>query len=493
MHRSSLLWASLSALSLSLMAPAAQAQAQAQAPPAQTPPAQPAPADTAASDDAAAPVDADAPADVFAELPTSSGGLTADAAAARAVEVAPQVRVAEAARQQARSAADIGKVAFAPRLDLRASYTRLSDVNGSIEFPPELGGGSIEFPQPVNSFATRASLAVPISDYFLTILPAYRAGVEAADLAEHQVAAEKDSTAVRAREAFYNHVRVRASEIVVTDAVALLEAHIADLEALVGAGMATRADLMQARAQLAETKAQVAATRGAVQVTADVLRTLLALERGAEIAVDTAVLRELPTAAPESEALLSAALEQRADVQALRSLIRLNQHVIDARKGSRLPQLAVVGNVDYANPNQRIFPQQDAFRATWDISAVLSWSPNDFVSRGVDVDEAELELTRAKANLEGLSDQLSILASQAANDMRVALENLESTREGIEAAREAWRVRNDLLSAGETTPSDVLDAEAALRRAQLAQIDAHIAALLAHVQVQYVMGRATPQ
>ncbi|GAB4527628.1 MAG: hypothetical protein Tsb0020_45070 [Haliangiales bacterium] len=435
------------------------------------------------------------PADVFAELPITAGGLTATAAAARAVEVAPQVRSAEAASEQAREAFRIGKVAFAPRLDLRASYTRLSEIDQvPFALPPELGGGQLDlFPQILNNYLLRATVSVPLTDYFLTTLPAYRAGDEAATLAAHQRDVQREMAALRAREAFYNHVRVRTSELVVRDAVATLEAHIADLEALVAAGQVTRADLMQARAQLAEAQAQAAASRGAIRVTADILRVLLDLPADAEIAIGEDVLRDLPTSAPDPRALHQAALSERADVQALRALIRVNQHTVEAQEGARWPRLSVVGNFDYARPNQRVIPQEDQFRGSWDVSAVLAWSPNDYVTRGVEVDRANLEVIQARANLEALGDQIAIQASQAASDMQIALENLESTRQGVEAAREAWRVRSDLLGAGEATPSDVLDAEAALRRAQLAQIDAHIAVLLAHVQVQYVTGHATSQ
>jgi outer membrane protein TolC len=479
LRRHSLAWAAITLVSL-LDTPASHAQAN----------------DAPEATPGSVPGD-DVPRNIFDELPATRDGLTADAVAARAVQVAPLVRSARAASRQAADAAVAGGVAFAPRLDLRASYTRLSDID---QPPLVFGGMELEnpFPQVLNNYGLRATMTVEVTDYFLTIRPAYRAGKRAAGVAQHQSEAEQEVTALRAREAFYSHLRARAAVLVVNGAIGLIEDHSHHLEALAAAGQATRADLMQARAQLAEAKAELARSRGAVQITADVLRTMLDLAPTAAIAIGEDVfMGALPAPAPNPETVVRAALQSRRDVRALRELVRMHEATVRARQGARWPSLAVVGNVDYANPNPRAIPQTEEFRASWDVSAVVSWSPNDYVTRGVAVDQARLELVRAESTLQALEDQIAVQAARVCNDLGVALQSLEAAREGVEAAREAWRVRRDLLGAGEATASEVLDAEALLRRSQLAEIDAHIAAHLAHAQLQYIMGRmsgqATPQ
>src|SRR5690606_21369263 len=101
-------------------------------------------------------------------LRPEQGGLTADEVAKIAARVAPAVRVAGAAQEQAERSVSLGRVAFAPRLDLNASYTRLSKIElNTVEF----GGMEFElFPQILDNYALRASLRFPVSDYFTSIL-----------------------------------------------------------------------------------------------------------------------------------------------------------------------------------------------------------------------------------------------------------------------------------------------------------------------------------
>lgn len=417
-------------------------------------------------------------------LPVDPAGWTAEKVAARAVEVAPSVKQAQATRTTAEDAAKLGVSAFAPRLDLRASYTRLSLID-----PPNIPGFG-EFPQYPDNFLLRASLAVPVTDYIFTVLPSFQAAEDLARVASFQAEAESESVALRARESFYLFVRTTAAERVAGDAVMQLEKYLADLEALVGAGEGTPADVLQARSRLAEARVQRSAARGSVRVATEALRLLLDLPAGAAITIAEDVFESARPAAPDAAALVTEAMESRPEVRALHALAESNDAQVRAAHGARYPRLSVVGNVDYASPNQRLFPQVEEFDATWDLSVVLSWSPNDFVSNKVVADQAELERTRVDNDLITLQDMLGSAATQAASDYGVALETISAADEGVTAAREAWRVRRELLAAGEATPSEALETETALRRAELQQIDAHVSARLALARVQHVIGKA---
>ena len=80
----------------------------------------------------------------------------------------------------------------------------------------------------------------------------------------------------------------------------------------------------------------------------------------------------------------------------------------------------------------------------------------------------------------------AIEAAQAASDMQVARANLESTVDGRVAAEETFRVRRAMLEAGAATPTEVLDAEIARRRAELAALDASIATHVAEAKLRFV-------
>lgn len=440
----------------------------------------------------AAPSEGTAPAAEDRGIRLDPAGWTAEKVAARAVEVAPSVRQAQAARATADSNVDLGIAAFAPRLDLRASYTRVSEIPISPELIEQFGGAenADAFKPLQDNYLLRASLAVPVSDYFFTVLPSFRAAEHAARVASFQAEAESEAIALRARESFYMFVRTAAAERVAIDAVAQLEAYLADLEVLVTAGEVTPADVLQARSQLAEAKVQRSSAKGGVRVAAQALRLLLDLPPDAPVTVAEDVFASTPPAVPETQTLVTQAMEGRPEVRALNALADAADAQIRAAQGTRVPKLSVVGNLDYANPNQRQFPQSAEFTSSWDLSVVLAWSPNDFVSNLVVVDEARLARTRVDNDLATLEDALGATAAQASSDYGVALETIGAADEGVNAAREAWRVRRELLGAGEATPSEALETETALRRAEMQRIDAHVAARLALARVQHVIGKA---
>src|SRR4029079_14082862 len=117
--------------------------------------------------------------------------------------------------------------------------------------------------------------------------------------------------ALSGRQSFYGVVRARAAAGIADRSVELLENHIADLEVLVTADLATRADLLQASAQLAEARAQQISRRGGVGVAEDGLRILLDLPPSEPLGLST----EIAESAPLPEGLLDLALADRPDVR----------------------------------------------------------------------------------------------------------------------------------------------------------------------------------
>ncbi len=427
---------------------------------------------------------------MLADLPVSPGGLTADGAARRVLEVAPELDTSRAEATQTRDAVGLGAAAFAPRLDLGATYTRLSELDQS---PMQFGQATIApFPQYLNRYGARVTLTLPVSDIFLVTAPRYAAAEQIASFSALQDEARRQRFAFEARRAFYGYLRARAGELVARDYVALLKAYVRDLQGLVRAGQNTEADVLQAAAQLAVAEAHLAEAAGAVRVTSVALAALLELEESGELPIGAGVFATAPSFAGDEHTIRQAALAARPEVRALQALIAAQSERVRALQGTRLPRLGAFGNLDAASPNQRIFPQQDELRTSWEAGLSLSWSPNDFVVGRIPVDQAEVEVVRAQNELRNLENQLRIEAARAASGWQVATQTRESARQGVAAARAAWTARWQLLQAGETTANDVLDAATALRQAELAEVDAEIATHLAHAHIQYVVGQAIP-
>lgn len=482
------------------------------------------PATAAAQADSSATVDSgESGADATLGVLREAGGLTADKAAQKAVDSSATVAQAKAAQRVASAASDLALVSAIPRLDLSARYTRLSRVKqggfGSAPSQAEIDAtnaliagvndpeaqllfqgiidqsvalSTFTFPQVLDQYLLKATLTFPVSDIFLTLLPAYNASVAFADAQELQVKAQREIVALQAREAFYSYVRARAAMAVAEASLAQVTSQRTQVDALVAGGSLPKVDLVRIDAQLAAAEVAVEQSRGNVAIAAHALRTLMhdksakLTDEHIAVDVDLADVPEMPHGSRDT--FIQTALEKRTEIRAMQKLREGRDHSVTAYSWQRAPHLSVQGNVDVANPNQRVFPQTAQFRTTWDVSAILSWSPNDIFKAGTEVSTAEAELSRAEADLQALEDGVRIEVTTAWETLKAALASLGASEKAVEAAEETHRVREQQLAAGAIVATDLIDAENELSKARIQRINAIIEVHVARARLDRAVG-----
>lgn len=456
--------------------------------------------------------------DLEAVLRGDGRGLTADAAAEGAVATAPSVERARAAHRQARAGAQRALYGFIPQLSISFRYTRLSPItNPSLFSGPSLDPDLIpaivagvddpearflwettltaqselsdfQFPVLLNNYAFRVSAQYPVSDVFLSLWPALEGAQATAEAARLREEAQRREVALSAREAFYNYARARGALAVARIALEQAERRHAQVQAFVAAGTAAAVDELRMRAQVAAARVAVARADAGVELGATALRTLLHLDADARIAVREDVLEPLPELHGDAERWVREAMHRRPDVRAVERLIDAAGHHIDAAEGSRYPHLAVAANLDVANPNPRVFPQTDEFRESWDVSAVLSWSPHDLLEGEARAEEARAQQDQARADLRGLKDNVRLQVVDALTSYHAARQALESAHLGLEAAEESYRVQMERYRGGASTVTELIDASAEQLRAQLDLVNSAIDARVARARLLRATG-----
>src|SRR5206468_11088140 len=93
---------------------------------------------------------------------------------------------------------------------------------------------------------------------------------------------------------------------------------------------------------------------------------------GTPIQPATALVPPAPAATP-IESLIEQARQQRPERAALSKRIAASDERRAATAGGMRPTVAVGGGVDYARPNPRIFPGEDAWKDSWDAGISVSW------------------------------------------------------------------------------------------------------------------------
>jgi outer membrane protein TolC len=413
-------------------------------------------------------------------------GLTAEEAARRSANVDPQTKRKAAELAEAKARVRSTKLAYVPQLTGSFQYTRLSDIESSVEFMP---GVVIDIPVYLNTYSFVAQLGVPLSDYLLRfphLVKASKAGERAAELGRRS--AELDA-ANEARVAYYEWVRARLQAVVAERQLAQVDRTLEQVSALAEVQRASRADLLRVQAQRAQAELAVAQTRQLVVLREDQLRILIGAKGDETFAIGEDVRADLEVPAIDAApALADAAMGRRLEAKALDIAIDAIGYQKKTNLADRLPRLDAFASANYDNPNQRAFLGADEFTGTWAAGVKLSWTLNDFLGAGPTGDAQDAQVQQLLADRERLTYgvRTEVLATRQAVDL--AQQSLTTTAQGLSAAEESYRVRKELLAAERATIVELVDAETELTRARIAAVDARIDLRIALARLRHAAG-----
>jgi len=501
---SSLFFASL------LATAAAGAQPGAPPPPAAPPPAPP-PAGT--SPGSAPPLVPRA--EIVPWVQVKPGGPTADSVGARAAETSYTAKAAEESVRSAAARVDQAWVQFLPRLSATARYTRLSSFTppalfsssgGSLVGTPAPGGtlnpsptvavdfgSSSSFPVIVNNYLLQGTIVVPISDYFLRINQGYTAASHAQEAARLDVLTARAKSAAEGKIAFYTWVRARGAVVIALQALADQKVHLTDAQNQFTVGNASRADVLRAETGVAAAELGVERAKSLAELTEKQVRVAMHLTTDEPLVPGESLEGPIAPVQGNLQGFEREALSSRLELRSIEASVEaLKQQSRIARAGY-YPQIAGVGNVTYANPNQRRIPQAQEWFPTWDVSAQLTWSPNDALFAGPSAAEPEARVAQAEAQKRALMDGLTMEVSQAWQALRESEVALVTTKRQIASAEEAYRVAHELFNAGRATSTTLTDAETELTRARLEALNAAVDARIARVRMDHALGRDVPK
>ncbi len=417
----------------------------------------------------------------------SSGGLTADQAAARSVKTSPVVLRSVADIEVAIAQAEQAELSRVPRIGASFTYTRLSDVDSALVIP---GGGSFEFPVFLNQYSADASINVNLSDYLLR----YPKLIKAARLGEEVARVSRRSSEVNvgqdARLAYYEWVRSKLQVLIAERQLAQVRTTLGQIRALADAQRVSRADLMRVESNEAVADQTLTQLKLFQQLREEQLRILIGEPAGTPLSIGEDIRQDL--AAPEATSIddaLRTARQKRLDFKVLDTGIAAKESQRTAEKAAYYPKLSGFASVQYSNPNQRFFGKADAeFNLSWAAGLQLSWTLNDtlFAKSTERRLRGETDGLRAdRENLDRGTRVQIIAAQQAIENARTAL---ETSKKGLAAAEEGYRVRRELLNAERATAVELVDAETDLTRARITALNARVDLRVAIVQLEHATG-----
>jgi len=457
-----------------------------------------------------------------AELQPRPGALRADDVARKAEMTSPEVLSKMRAVEAAASKVDQAAINFAPRLQLLARYMRLSRIEypamGNIVGAAQAGpifsscGAAVGLPDgqcvatnaasvpfsfaapPVNMTTLQGTIQVPLSDYVFRMSQNYSAQTKSLSAARMQEKAARTRVQRDARVSYYNWIRARGGLSVSEQGLATAQAHLKDVGVAVQVGSASKADYMRVESQVAQTELLVERTRNLVALVQEQLRVMMHDQPNASYEIGEDIWTPVAANGPSNiDQLQQEALEKRLEIRALDDTVYSLRETKKVLQAGYLPRVDAFADLIHANPNQRVFPQTQQWKTTWDVGVQLSWTINDTFTSDAQVKELEAKAQEIEAQKNMLRDGIRLEVMQANNALKESMVALDTTSRQLAAAEESYRVRRELFRAGRATSVELTDAETDLMRSRLEALNARVDARIAKTNLEHALGRDVPR
>ena len=396
-----------------------------------------------------------------------------------------EVRAREAGARAAARSVEVSKL---PIVSVSGSYSRTNHVE-EFAFPQPDGSRLVVYPDIPDNLATRFGFQWPIYTSGRTGALERAADAEVSAVAADIEAARADLRFEIAR-AYWAAATAREAVRVLEESAVRVQAQLNDANQRFKVGLIPPNEVFSLEAQRSREQAQFIEARNLLEGALIDLKRLIGVERGAVLELsDSLDGQYLPPKQLDTSALIKSALDSRPDRQALSlRLGGLEARQAAARKGN-LPTVAVLGGVDYANPNPRHFPRQGKVQRSWDIGVNVNWNFVDFGRTNAQAAEAAAAVSATRERIAEFDEVIAADVEQRLLDLQSSEAMVRAAADAIRSAAEARRIVGDRFNAGVATSTDVLVAQVALLESELARTRALAAQRLAEARLERAIGR----
>ena len=301
----------------------------------------------------------------------------------------------------------------------------------------------------------------------------------------------------RARQSVGFDVSVRYAEVleayaareVAERTVERAEAVLKDATNLEKRGILTREDVLRADVQVADARQALTSARSGVSIAHAALNRAIGITVGFPTRVTEAALPIATPLQPASstfclglEECLDLAVQNRPELIVVQKAIQSAARGVDAARADYLPTFgtratgSVVDGIDVQNSvvlNAGIFMKWDLYTGGRRNGVVLA---------------AESDVRAAVAEAQQICDTIAFEVHVAFANIVDARERIVQTRTAVEQARETLRLVQNRYNRGDAKPTDVVDAQTALTRAEQNANDARYAYLIALARMEFATG-----
>jgi outer membrane protein TolC len=252
--------------------------------------------------------------------------------------------------------------------------------------------------------------------------------------------------------------------------------------------MATKNDVLKVQVQLSNIQLLQMDAANTILLTSYSLNSLLGVPLSTELQpIETAIFQ--PTEISSLENLVQDALLYRPEIKNMDLRIKSSDAGVTLAKSGWYPQVFLSGNYNYARPNQRIFPTQDEFKNTWDVSLGVSFDVWNWNTTSYQTTQAEALQSQAQFGMQQLKDGIILEVTQHYLNNKQAQEKIAVAEQGKLQAEENYRTSSEKFRNGLLQNSELLDAEVLLLQSKTNYTQALIDYQIAKAQLTRATGK----
>lgn len=377
--------------------------------------------------------------------------------------------------------------AFIPVVSINSGYTRLSNNIDPFTITIPGFGSQVLNPQILNQYTNRASIQSTLFNGLRN-----QNNLKTTQYLEKAATldSEKDVTEIRFNtiSAVLNIYKGQQTLKLVDENLKLADSRINDITNMYNAGTALQNDVL--RTGLVKSNLEISRldVQSAIATANYNLAIMLGLADNASPEFDEATL--FPAAEQKSaDEWIKDAVANRSDKKAADMRITASKFSIKNAQAGYMPTLAAGFNYYYNKPNQRIFPQTNDFKYTWDIGLTFSWNITQLYTSGANVREARINVQQTELTSSIIEDGIKMDVNANYNAYKVAQAKIEVAQKALDQALENQRVLKNRVDSGINLQTDLLDADAFVMQAQINLLNAKVDTQAAYFKLLKSVGK----
>ena len=423
----------------------------------------------------------------FSANSQNTKSLTLDEAVSLGIESSQQLKATGARLDVSKSKTTQFRNALLPNVTLNSAYTRVSDniTPFSVRFPGTTDDVVLN-PQVLNQFSNRLSIQE-------VVFTGFRAKnyLESAQFLEKAATLDVERDRIEVKNnivaAYLNLLKLQKSKSILVENVHVLRGRLNDVKNFVKSGTALENDQLKAEIAVSQLELSTKDVENTIEVANFNMDLMLGLPTDTRIDLDDKTISEQKDLTGLESYLKS--IDTRPDLAAADLRRQATIKNVDIARGAYFPIVSIGGNLFYNNPNQRVFPQQDAFKGTWDFGVQLSYNLTALYTTKVQIQEAQANVMATNAQRQQLADNAKMEVNSSFYAYQSATEKVKLTEKTITQVLENQRVMKNRYQAQVSTIGELLDADALVLQAKINLEIAKADVVVAYYKLQKSIGK----